>query len=191
MHFKRSVPGVVRARFCVLRKPWLRSFLFHSDRQSKFINRIGYGPIIPHPEYWSLTKFDVPHHPGIYSDRQKSIERDESRKFVNSARDYCRDMIAQVADISVEPGRATFEGWNIVIVRTKAGTWPMDIAKRRNALEIQSIPPESLTHLKEAALNKKKKALSNIIAKTGDEKNLLYLGLPEYMLKEASNYGEY
>ena len=100
-------------------------------------------------------------------------------------------MTAQFADISVRPGRAAFKAWNTVIVHSKAGAELVDMARSREALEIQSIPTESLANLEMAALNEKKKILSNMIAKTGDEKNMLYLGLPESMLKETSNYGEY
>ena len=77
-----------------------------------------------------------------------------------------------------------FKGWNTVIVRTKIGAELMDIAKTKRALETQPIPIESLTNLKRVALKKKKEALSNIIAKTGDKKKLLYLGLSESMVNK-------
>jgi len=136
-----------------------------------------------------VIKFDIPHHPAhtfdVYTKSGKeSVELDEIRKFINPACSYCWDMTAQFADISVGSGRAMFKGWNTVIVRTKTGAELMDIAKTKRVLETQPIPLESLTHLKEVALNKKKRALSNIIAKTGDKKHLLYLGLSKDMVNK-------
>ena len=136
-----------------------------------------------------VVKFDIPHHPAhtfdVYTKSgKKSVELDEIGKFINPACSYCWDMTAEFADISVGSGRAMFKGWNTVIVRTKTGAELMDIAKTKRVLETQPIPLESLTHLKEVALNKKKRALSNIIAKTGDKKHLLYLGLSEDMVNK-------
>lgn len=136
-----------------------------------------------------VVKFDIPHHPGHTFDAhtksgKKSIELDEIRKFVNPACSYCWDMTAEFADISVGSGRAKFKGWNTVIVRTKAGAEFVDIAKKKGALETQPLPSESLTNLRRAVLNKRKRALSNIIAKTGDRENLLYLGLSKAIRDE-------
>ena len=73
---------------------------------------------------------------------------------------------------------AKFKGWNTVVVRSKAGAELMEIAKKKGVVETQPIPAESVENLKRASLNKKKRALSSIIAKTGDKKDLLYLGIP-------------
>lgn len=136
-----------------------------------------------------VVKFDIPHHPAhtfdVYTKAgKKSVEIEDIRKFISPACSYCWDMTAEFADISVGSGRAKFKGWNTVIVRTKIGAELMDIAKAKRALETQPIPIESLTNLKKVALKKKKGALSNIIAKTGDKKNLLYLGLSESMVNK-------
>jgi len=136
-----------------------------------------------------VIKFDIPHHPAhtfdLYTKSGKeSVELDEIKKFINPACSYCWDMTAELADISVGSGRAMFKGWNTVIIRSKAGAKLMDIARKKGALETQPIPIESLTNLKRVALKRKKKALGNIIAKTGDKKNLLYLGLPEDMVNK-------
>lgn len=133
------------------------------------------------------VKFDVPHHPGhtfdVYTESGKeSVELDEIKQYINRACSYCFDMTAEFADVSVGSGRAKFLGWNTVITRTESGARLVDIAKRKGALEIQPIPAESEANLKRAALNKKKTALSSVIAKTGDKGNLLYLGLSQTMV---------
>ncbi|MCP4756000.1 MAG: hypothetical protein GY866_34500 [Proteobacteria bacterium] len=53
----------------------------------------------------------------------------------------------------------------------------MELAKAKGKLEIDTLPAEKLSHLKEAALIKKKRALREIVNKTGDDKDLLYAGL--------------
>jgi coenzyme F420 hydrogenase subunit beta len=87
-------------------------------------------------------------------------------------------MTAEFADISVGSGRAKFKGWNTVIVRSKAGAELINLAKKKGIIETQPIPEDSIINLKRASLNKKKNALKSIIGKTGDKRNLLYLGLP-------------
>lgn len=135
-------------------------------------------------------KFDIPHHPGhtfdMYTESGKeSVELNEIRQYINNACNYCWDMTAEFADISIGSGRAMFKGWNTVIVRTKAGARLTDIAKAKYALETQPIPIESVNNLKQAALNKKKRTLNNIIARSGDKKNLLYLGLPQNVVDKV------
>jgi coenzyme F420 hydrogenase subunit beta len=93
-------------------------------------------------------------------------------------------MTAEFADISIGSGRAKFKGWNTVIVRTDAGAELIKLAKAKHVLETQPIPVESVANLKRAALNKKKRALNNIIAKTGDKNDLLYVGLQEDILNK-------
>ena len=130
-----------------------------------------------------VVKFDIPHHPGhtfdMYSKSGKeSIEIEDLRDYINEACGYCWDMTAEFADISVGSGRAKFKGWNTVVVRSKAGAELMEIARKKGVVETQPIPAESVENLKRASLNKKKRALSSIIGKTGDKKDLLYLGIP-------------
>ncbi len=140
-----------------------------------------------HFDLSQATKFDVPHHPGhtfdVYTQSdKKSVEIDEVRQHINAACNYCWDMTSEFADISAGSGRAMFRGWNTVIVRTKLGAELMDIAKRKHALETQPIPIESVDNLKRASLNKKKRAVSSIVGKTGDKKDLLYLGLSQNLV---------
>jgi coenzyme F420 hydrogenase subunit beta len=132
-------------------------------------------------------KFDIPHHPAhsfdVYTTSDKeSVDLDEISPYINKACGYCFDMTAEFADISVGSGRAMFKGWNTVIVRTKAGAEILDMAKRHNAIETQTIPDESLVNLKRASLNKKKGALKNIISMTGGIDDLLYLGISQHLI---------
>ncbi|MCJ7791801.1 MAG: Coenzyme F420 hydrogenase/dehydrogenase, beta subunit C-terminal domain [Dehalococcoidia bacterium] len=139
-----------------------------------------------HYDLSHIVKFDIPHHPEHTFDmytksEKKSIELDDIKKFIMPTCSYCTDMTAEFSDISVGSGRRQFLGWNTVIVRTNAGEKLVKLAKAKGMLETQPLPPENLTHLKIAALNKKKAALNAIIAVTGNQDNLLYLWLPEGM----------
>jgi hypothetical protein len=52
-------------------------------------------------------------------------------------------------------------------------------AQKKKKLEIRELPNKNLAHLKEAALTKKARAVQEIIKKTGDKNDLLYLGLSD------------
>lgn len=131
-----------------------------------------------------VVKFDIPHHPGhtldvYYDSGKESVELDEIRGFVNPGCSSCWDMTAEFADISVGSGRARYRGWNTVIVRSETGAELMELARAKGTLETRPLPEENATHLKKVVLDKKKKALRQIIATTGDRSNLLYVGLPD------------
>lgn len=150
---------------------WTLSHGFHRFLQERF-------------DLSNATKFDIPHHPAhsfdVYTKSEtQSVDLDEIRQYINSACKYCVDMTGEFADISVGSGRAMFKGWNTVIIRTNTGAELLDLARERHAIETQPIPTESLSNLKRASLNKKKRALQNSIALTGDKRNLLYLGISE------------
>jgi hypothetical protein len=51
----------------------------------------------------------------------------------------------------------------------------MEEARRSRAIETAEIPRGNLNHLQEASLLKKKRALENIVKRTGNKENLLYL----------------
>jgi len=130
-----------------------------------------------------VIKFDIPPPPAnkfdVYSKSGKfSFPLDKIRKFILPTCSYCLDMTAEFADISIGSVEG-IEGWNTVLVRTNAGVNLMETAKAKGKLETDSLPSQNLSHLKEAALLKKKRALKEIIKKTGDKKKLLYLGLRE------------
>jgi coenzyme F420-reducing hydrogenase beta subunit len=87
-------------------------------------------------------------------------------------------MTSEFADVSVGSVEG-IEGWNTVVVRTKVGAELVSLAREKGELETGSLPAANLAHLKEAALIKKKRNLGEIVKRTGDQKNLLYLGLSQ------------
>lgn len=134
-------------------------------------------------ELSQVIKFDIPPPPANKFDvyiksGRLSFQLDEIRKFIMPTCSYCLDMTAEFADISVGSVEG-IEGWNTVLVRTNAGVNLIGLSKEKGKLETGSLPSQNLNHLKEAALLKKKRALKEIIKKTGDKKKLLYLGLQE------------
>ena len=126
-----------------------------------------------------VIKFDITHHPAnsfdIY-DRSgvTSIDLDRIRPYVNPACGYCMDMTSEFADISVGSGRRMY-GWNTVVIRSERGQEIYEKARSRGMIEVMPYPPENLEHLKRASLEKKKRALENIVRKTGSDDNLMYL----------------
>lgn len=134
----------------------------------------------------SITKLDIPPPPAnrldIYTGSGRiPLPLEEVRKFTMPTCAYCLDMTSEFADISIGSVEG-IEGWNTVIVRTANGAKLIEMAKKQGKLEIDALPTENLDHLKEAALNKKKRALGEIIKRTGDKKKLLYLGLAPILL---------
>jgi len=128
-----------------------------------------------------VTRFDIPPPPAkrfdAYTPKGKiSFPLEKIRQYTMPTCAYCLDMTAEFADISVGSVEG-IEGWNTVIVRTKVGAELMEIAKKKKKLETAKLPARNLDHLKEAALIKKKRALNEIIKKTGSKKDLLYIGL--------------
>jgi coenzyme F420 hydrogenase subunit beta len=133
-----------------------------------------------------VTKFDIPPPPAnifeAYTPSGKiSFTLDEIKRFVMPACAYCLDMTSEFADISVGSVEG-IEGWNTVIVRTDVGAQLIEMAKEKGKLEVDTLPPENLAHLKEASLLKKKRALQEIITRSGDRKNLLYVGLQQSII---------
>ncbi len=129
----------------------------------------------------SVTRFDIPPPPAnrfdVYTPSgQISLPLEQIRKFTMPTCAYCLDMTAEFADISVGSVEG-IEGWNTVVVRTDAGARLIETAKAKGKLEIETLPVEKLDHLKMAAFNKKKRALGEIVDKTGDKKDLLYARL--------------
>ena len=133
-----------------------------------------------------VKKYNIPPPPAnrfdVYTLSGKvSFSVDQIRKFIMPTCAYCLDMTSEFADISVGSLEGT-EGWNTVIVRTDAGADLLEMAKRKGKLEIDTLTHQNLVHLKEAALLKKKRALKEIIRRSGDKRNLLYLGMAQSMV---------
>ncbi|MGB2877723.1 MAG: Coenzyme F420 hydrogenase/dehydrogenase, beta subunit C-terminal domain, partial [Dehalococcoidales bacterium] len=129
----------------------------------------------------SVIKVDIPPPPAnrfdVYTHSGKvSLPLEEVREFTMPSCAYCLDMTSEFADISVGSVEG-IEGWNTVIIRTDNGAKLMEMAVKQGKLETSTLPAESLAHLKEAALIKKKRSLGEIVKMTGSKKDLLYLGL--------------
>jgi coenzyme F420 hydrogenase subunit beta len=126
-----------------------------------------------------IGKMDIPpppanvlqlHLPG----GMKSISLDHVRKFVRPTCSVCLDMTAEFSDLSVGAVEG-IPGWNTVILRTAKGQELLEEAKKAKMIEASDVPRANLKHLQEAALLKKKRALENIVKRTGSKDNLLYL----------------
>lgn len=149
--------------------------LFHRFLQGRF-------------DLQTVDKFDIPHHPAhsfdVYTPKGKeSIDLEEIRQFINPACQYCPDMTSEFADISVGSGRAKFQGWNTLIVRTEIGERLLEMAKQGGMLETKPIPEESVHHLRKAALNKMKRAIARIGEKAGSQDDPGYLEIDPKILE--------
>jgi coenzyme F420 hydrogenase subunit beta len=110
-----------------------------------------------------IKKMDIPPPPAeimeIFTEDEKfEIPLNEIREFIPNTCSYCMDMTSEFSDISV----GVLEGrpdMNTIIIRTQRGQQILDEAQKEGYLMIDDIPNESLAHLKEAAHNKKKRAL--------------------------------
>jgi coenzyme F420 hydrogenase subunit beta len=128
-----------------------------------------------------ITRFDIPPPPAevfeVYTDSScVQLPLDEVRRFIRSTCDLCIDMTAELADLSVGAAEGV-EDWNTLIVRSEKGKELVEAAVTGGAIETTRLPDENLEHLKGAALAKKKRALRNIVDKSGSSEDLLYLQL--------------
>lgn len=126
-----------------------------------------------------IKKMDIPPPPAnileIYlGEKKEAISLDLIRPFIRPTCGICLDMTAELADISVGAAEG-LPGWNTVIIRSANGQKFIEEALQSKAIETADLPLANLNHLKEAALLKKKRALENIVKRTGDKGNLLYL----------------
>jgi coenzyme F420 hydrogenase subunit beta len=134
-----------------------------------------------------VKKFDIPPPPAnkfdVYMGQEiKSFPLDEVRKYRMATCAYCLDMTAEFTDISVGSVEGV-EGWNTVIVRTQRGMDIIAEAKKKGKLDIKDLPDQSLAHLKEAALIKKARAVQEIVKKTGDKNDLMYIDISDDLKK--------
>lgn len=97
------------------------------------------------------------------------IPVDDIRPFIRPSCRVCLDMTAELSDISVGTVEGK-EGWNTMIVRTAKGDDLLTRAKKAGVLEIRPLAKNSLSHLKEASLLKKRRALDALHEKGGEEK---------------------
>ena len=105
------------------------------------------------------------------------IPIDQVNECVRGCCQYCTDMTAEFADISVGSSRSP-EGWDVdrhwnqVIVRSKAGEELMNLAREKGILEFKDVPPENLAKLKSAAMSKKQSGQTNLRRLLGEDKAL-------------------
>ena len=112
-------------------------------------------------KYNSIVKLSIPQH-GLEiktQDQTVLMSTEEVRAYIRSGCNYCIDMTAELADISV----GTFEpeaGWNTVIVRTAKGAALLE--QCRELLDIEEYPQAEFRRLQNASLTKKKRSLQAI-----------------------------
>jgi len=121
-----------------------------------------------------ITGFDIPPPPAelfVVETKQGRLTFPlaEIRPFVKESCRNCIDMTSEFADISVgvledDPAR------NLLVVRTKKGEDLVKEAVDAGAIIIETMPEERLSHLRESALNKKKRALKNISERDPESK---------------------
>jgi coenzyme F420 hydrogenase subunit beta len=117
------------------------------------------------------------------------ISLDELRDGIRSSCQYCFDLTAEFSDISVGSARLpegweAAQTWNHVIVRTGTGMNLLDLAKSKGLLEFHDVPAGNLTKLKQAASNKKKRALQNLKGISGSENDFVYLSADDSALSQ-------
>ncbi len=145
----------------------------------------------------SVTGLDIPpskhHSMEIRRAGQGTMEisLDEVLPAVRESCRYCWDMTAEFSDISVGSARlpegwATARKWNQVIVRTRAGQELLEAARAQGLLEFRDMPEGNLQKLKAAAANKKKTAVKNLAAKSGNPDDLIYLDRNDPVIKNIS-----
>lgn len=135
-----------------------------------------------------VIKLDIPPPPAntlkIYTASQWiSLPLDEVRNFILPACTCCIDMTAEFSDISVGAAEG-ISGWNTVIVRSERGNDLLKAAEAKGVIEIDTLPSQNLSHLKEASLLKKKRALRNIVNKTGSVNDFSYLKVKGNRVKQ-------
>ena len=81
-----------------------------------------------------------------------------------------------MTDVSVGAAEG-IEGWNTVIIRTKRGQELVRTAVSDGLLETRDLPKENLDHLMESARLKKRRALQNLVRRSGKREDLLHLKL--------------
>jgi coenzyme F420 hydrogenase subunit beta len=129
----------------------------------------------------AIRKTDIPPPPAsvfdVYTaDKRVSIPLDEVRPFIPGACTLCWDMTSEMTDVSVGAAEG-IEGWNTVIIRTERGQKLVETAQSKGLLETGELPKPNLDHLVESARLKKRRALQNLVRKSGKKGDLLYLEL--------------
>ena len=139
-----------------------------------------------------IHKYDIPPHPAnvlqVFTERKHiDIPLDKIIPFVRPACWICHDLTSEFTDISVGSGRGEVSEWNTVIVRSSRGMEIVNGAEKKGLIETREIPRENLKRLKIAAFEKKKRAIKNLIQKTGSKDDLLYLKVQPEIVKQLTS----
>ncbi|MBN2160214.1 MAG: Coenzyme F420 hydrogenase/dehydrogenase, beta subunit C-terminal domain [Spirochaetes bacterium] len=138
--------------------------------------------IAEHVGVAAVRKFDLPPPPAeimeVHTDNGIiEIPLPQVRERVPHSCDYCFDMTAEFADVSV----GVLEGrtdMNTLIIRTERGEKAVEEAVRDGYITLGELPAENLDHLRAAAGNKKmrafKKANDEGLINTPPDKNALF-----------------
>jgi coenzyme F420 hydrogenase subunit beta len=108
------------------------------------------------------------------------ISLDEVNRCVRGACWYCPDLTAEFSDLSVGSARLSegweeAKNWNQVIVRTAQGQRLLNLARERGLLEFREVPAGNVEKLKNASLSKKKTAVKNLLLRSRNPEDLIYL----------------
>ena len=116
-------------------------------------------------------------------DRQ--VDLDDVLPLVRKNCEYCHDMTAEFADLSVGGARSydgwdVDKGWNQLVVRSEKGAKLVEIAREKGILEFRDFgdaeaAKAALAKLKTASMSKKAKALAALTDLTGSADDFGYL----------------
>jgi coenzyme F420 hydrogenase subunit beta len=131
----------------------------------------------------TVTRIDIPPPPANVivvhtGDGSVEIPLDEVRGAIKPTCGVCFDMTSEFADVSVGMVEG-MDDWNTLMVRTPEGERLVAKAKAAGIIESRPLDEARLAHLREASLNKKKRAIAEIVRRTGSEQDLMYLGLSD------------
>ena len=117
-------------------------------------------------------------------DELHDIPLDEIRGFIRPGCHVCPDMTSEFSDISVGTVEGE-EGWNTVLVRTKRGEELIKLAESQAVIESRPLPGDKLSHLKEASLLKKRRAIDAIKDRGALEDG--YLALSHELIRQIQS----
>ena len=117
-------------------------------------------------------------------DELYDISLDEVRAFIRPGCHVCPDMTSEFSDISVGTVEGE-EGWNTVVVRTERGEGLVKRAEAEGVIESRTLPVDKLSHLKEASLLKKRRAINTLIDRGELEDG--YLTLSDELIRQIQS----
>ena len=117
-------------------------------------------------------------------DEMHDLSLDEVRGFIRPGCHVCPDMTSEFSDLSVGTVEGE-EGWNTVLVRTERGEELLRRAEEEGVIQSQPLAGDKLSHLKEASLLKKRRAIDAI--KERGELEDGYLTLSHAFIQQISS----